>query len=192
MEHYVIFLLPLLMIADYYLTLFGASMYKKAYGNYLVVENFEINPIWQESVNKPEKFDFRYPLMSIVFTALFIAIDTYDVINDNIFQGILGYYIVLYSVINAGHLDRIFLFKYAYTHPGLLKGKVFISYEMSVKMSQYRLVFLFIPLSIIAFYTKSYFAWGGALSVIGAYLTHSGWIKWHRQNNAGAENEVNK
>ncbi len=192
MAHYEIFLLPLLMIADYYLTLIGASLYKQSYGNYFVLDNYELNPMWQSSVGKSEKFDFRHLFMSIVFTIVFMSFDYYNIINEKILQVLLGYYIVLYSLINAGHLENIFIFKYTNTHPSLLKGKVFINYEMSVKRSQYRVLSLFIPLSIIAFYTKSYFAWGGALSTIGAWLTHSSWIKWYRQNSAGVDKVVDK
>lgn len=182
MDHYEIFLLPLLMMADYYLTLAGATLYKQAYGNYFVLDSYELNPVWQESVNKPKKFDFGHAFMSIVFTVVFISIDYYHIINEKMLQGVLGYYIVLYSLINAKHLENISIFKFTNKHSGLLKGKVLINYEMSVKMSQYRMIFLFIPLSIIAFYSNSYFAWGGALSVIGAWLSHSSWLTWYRQN----------
>jgi hypothetical protein len=54
----------------------------------------------------------------------------------------------------------------------MLKGQVFINYEMSLKMSQYKTIF------------------GGAFSVLGLSLSHKSWLKWHMLNEATGNTET--
>lgn len=47
MKHPEVLILPVLMIADYYLTILGSILYSQGYGKHIRFEHYELNPVWQ-------------------------------------------------------------------------------------------------------------------------------------------------
>src|SRR5262245_6019846 len=50
MLHPEVLLVPVLMVLDYYLTLYGAHLAEQSYRRHFKTEHYELNPIWQRAV----------------------------------------------------------------------------------------------------------------------------------------------
>ena len=65
-------LLPILMFADYFLTVVGAVQKEKKYSNHFTVQNYELNPIWQQDIAQKKWLNLRHILFTVLITVLLI------------------------------------------------------------------------------------------------------------------------
>lgn len=72
MQHPEIFLIPLLMLADYFLTLVGAKMAEEKYRLHYKITNYELNPFWQKSVNERRWLNPRHLILVTLITILLL------------------------------------------------------------------------------------------------------------------------
>src|SRR5690242_2440703 len=74
MKHPQILLLPLLMFADYFLTVLGAVLRDKGYSNHFKLEHYELNPVWQKSIRQKRWVNPRHILLTLFVSFGFSAL----------------------------------------------------------------------------------------------------------------------
>ncbi len=184
MHFLVILCIPLLMLADYYLTLYGARLRQlSGYGQFFGNEEYELNPNFQADISNFRRLSRRH-LIAVLFMlfalALFAALSNTDPIVNALFELFMGYLFVLYLTIIGKHLQNLLTFRYLQSHPTEVNGQVSINYFMSLKLSQYQLVTVLLPLLIVAWVTQSLFAIGGVCGLLGLTVYHNLWGRLYR------------
>jgi len=106
-----IFLLPVLMFADYFLTVAGNIQRDKKYSEHFKVEHYELNPIWQKSIAEKKWFNVRHILLTISVTAILAGLLEFGDLPDGLVQVISGAWVVLFSIVIGRHLSNILIFE---------------------------------------------------------------------------------
>ena len=68
MRHPEVLLAPLLMVADYYLTLLGAHLAEHSYRRHFKTAHYELNPFWQSAMVRRQWINLRH-LAGVVLNA---------------------------------------------------------------------------------------------------------------------------
>ncbi|MBP7176915.1 MAG: hypothetical protein KBA53_11975 [Thermoclostridium sp.] len=112
-------IIPLFMMADYYLTLLGEKL-SKEYRKHYVVKEYEVNPLWQKDVNQRKWFNPKQLVLVAVFTALFYFFIRYLYAEDYLLmQLLIGMITAPYVIILGRHLSNLLLFIYIRKNPTL-------------------------------------------------------------------------
>ena len=181
MKNAFVLLLPLLMLIDYYLTLIGARLYGRKYGQHVRLEQYELNPLWQTSINQPRWFNPRHLLLVILITLLLLPLagwGTGSVWFDLFLSGTL---LTSFAFIIGRHLANILTFYVAIKQPEAIEGEVQMSHVMSLRASQHQLFILFVPLLLSTWVTKHPFLIGGVTAVLVLWLVHWLWLWRYRR-----------
>ena len=60
MKHPEIFLLPVFMLADYFLTIYSAVLLDRRYRDFFKINQYELNPLWQKAVASKTWFNPKH------------------------------------------------------------------------------------------------------------------------------------
>ncbi len=175
MDLVLILLPPILMILDYSLTMKSANMVKGKYSEHFSVEQFELNPVWQEDVSKAKKFNIKHLIMVLIAAGLAYSVVKLSIFDEWSSYFVLGIIIIPYATIVGRHISNILTFKYVENYSDTLHGKLIVDYIYTLKLSQHMLIGNIFVLSIIYICTFSSFILGGILGYFSLYVSHSMW-----------------
>lgn len=97
MKHPGILLLPLLMFADYFLTVLGAIAREKIYARHFRMEHYELNPVWQKSIARKQWFNLRHTLAVIALSSLLAWLLEVGDMPDEFNQFVLGTILTMFA-----------------------------------------------------------------------------------------------
>jgi len=181
----IILIIPLLMILDYYLTLWGALLRMCTFGKHIVIQSYELNPIFQRAINNFKIINMQHLVFVLIVTTLFLIINHLNGLATSFGSALVGYFIITYATINARHCANIFTFWYACKHPESMSGIVMLNDKMSITMSMNTLMLSLFPVASIAIATFSSFAFGGTIGIILLIAQHAYWrSKYTKELNA--------
>ncbi len=169
------------MLLDYYLTLIGALLHRKTYGENMRVQYYELNPAFQKSVAQIQWFNPRHFLSVIFVTSILILFSETDHIATPSGQFFLGLLIIMFAAINGRHIGNILTFYFILYHPRQLSGHMYFDHLLTLKISQHQLLFLLFPLIAIGYMYPIPFILGGIASVFIVMLHHATWIARYKQ-----------
>jgi hypothetical protein len=133
MKHPEVFLVPAMMLADYYLTLWGATLSDGGYRDHFKSASYELNPIWRGDIGKLRRFNPRHLLLTAIATGLLIWAGESDVLfSDWFFPVMFGMVLGAFVPILAQHLGNVFLFDFMRRHPNEVEGVVTFSMRYAV------------------------------------------------------------
>jgi hypothetical protein len=179
MLHPEVLLVPILMLADYFLTIAGALLYKRGYGKHVRYENYELNPMWQRSVDAVRWFNPRHLLITAFVTGFLLLVGEHvDPSVEPFYDFYFGLIATLFMIIVGRHLGNILIFLHAIKHPGDLSGEARLSYRVALKASNSQLWQVFLPLVVMAIYEKSAFALGCLCAPPALAVGH---FRWRRK-----------
>ena len=165
---------PVLMLADYTLTILGAKEAAAVYRKHFVLASYELNPLWRQSVDQIRWFNPRHFFLVCLVTALLIAIDQYPLPGIPI-EFPLGMLYCVWGMICGRHLSNLLIFRFVNRHPEVISGEVQLSMRFGLKVSQYTHIGL-APLFIAnAFLTPSEYSTGMAVGAVLIAFVHSIW-----------------
>ena len=172
-----ILLLPVLMIADYYLTILGAVLREKKYGKHFKAETYELNPHYRKDIDSRSLFSFRIIAQVLINSAvLFLCSILFTGGYEFIYWIVLGFYLTLFGYINGLHVSNILSFLYVNRHSHVLDGTVRISHRYSLNSSLFSNFVLFIPLLFVLTFSYSHFVLGALIAVVYKALLGIWWI----------------
>lgn len=178
MKYPQILLLPLMMFADYFLTVLGAVQREKKYSKHFVVQHYELNPIWQKSIAAKKWFNPRHAFSVIVLNAILIALLEFGGLEESSVITLLGVLLTLYAMILGRHINNLLVFRYVDCHPDEISGQVSFAHTLTLSISLYQTLIVLIPLILVATFSRSLFAIGGAIGV-GMFCVIS--LRWRRK-----------
>ena len=184
MKYPIVFLIPALMLLDYFLTVAGRQQYQRYYGQHVHLEQYEMNPVWQQSVAQDRWLNRRHIFMVVFITTLLIGLSsgTGDSFRDYFVFGAL---VTVYLLIIGRHLSNILNFRYCANHPDTLNGEVHINYQASLKASQFQVLGILLPFAFAAGIVKSPFLYGGVTGLVMLTAVHYLWL-WRYQRHKKA------
>lgn len=165
---------PILMVCDYYLTLLGNIYRKKKYGEHFIIETYELNPVWKKDVDKIKWINYRHLILVVLMTVFFYFLSLFG--NEILYNWLSGFFLTLFGMINGRHISNLFLFKYVSTHPAEISGKVYMNHQLTLKISQYQLIILAVPILILTIRNPNSFNIGGLSSCILLFIAHLIWL----------------
>ena len=182
MQHPEVLLVPILMLADYFLTIVGARLYKRGYGKHVRHENYELNPRWQRSIDAGRWFNPRHLLATALVTAVLVYYgESVEPPDDPSYAFLIGLTITLYLIIVGRHLGNILIFRHAINRPADLSGEARLSYRVGLNASQSQLWQVFLPLAAIALYERTAFVCGCLCAPISLAISHLVWARKHQK-----------
>jgi hypothetical protein len=124
MNHPEVFIIPVMMLADHFLTVWGAILSEKKYRQHFKIEHYELNPLWQKNIASKKWFNPRHLIMVAIITLFCFLWSTGWKDPDMVAEGLFGFLTVLFGSIIGGHLANIFIFCMSIVIPNPSKAKL--------------------------------------------------------------------
>jgi len=183
-----VLLLPILMLSDYYLTIFSYVLFNKKYSEYVRFEQYELNPRFQKAINKKEIINVKHLCATLIITGFAIYIAEISPVPHEFVSVILGCLLTIFSVVVGRHIANILLFVYVIKNPNTIKGKIEYTYEATIFISMFYSLIPLIALIIICIYERSLFALGSILGIGSLILAHFRFLKKMKQKKSKMRN----
>ncbi len=131
-----VILTPLLMLADYFLTLLGKKYRERV--PHFQSETYELNPDFRKAVDNNEKVNYRHLAYTAIFT--FAAYMIYKSGDKTFLDFFTGYIVTTFGVVNARHIGNISLFRFSIKNPEEIKGVIHTSHLYNLKNSLFQTI----------------------------------------------------
>ena len=178
--HPEIALLPLLMIADYMLTIYGQKQSLRVYRNHFVVDTYELNPRWREDVERQRWFNPRHLTTVFVATAAIFTLD-YLLVEEWPIELGFALLVGVWAAIIGSHLTNALIFHYVNRNPEIVSGEVRLSHRFVTRISQFTYIGFALPTLAAAAVAPSLYTAGIAGGVLLLPIVHIGWGKSPRK-----------
>lgn len=165
-----------MMLADYFLTVWGAILSEKKYRLHFKIEHYELNPLWQKNIASKKWVNPKHLIAVAIVTLFCFVWSTGWTGPDMVAEGLLGYLTVLFVGIIGNHLTNIFIFLYVNRHPESIQGEIKMSHPLILCMSQFRAFSLLLVLTLIAIFSPTPFVLGGLCSQMTFLFVKLFWI----------------
>lgn len=175
MNHPEVFIIPVLMLSDYFLTVWGAILSEKKYGQHFKFEHYELNPIWQKNIARKQWFNLKHLVIVVAVTIFCFFWSNTWTGTDVGSEALFGYLTILFASINGTHVANILTFLYMIRHPGSVSGEIRMNHPLMLCLSQFRLLSLLLVLIVIAFFSPTPFILGGVGSQVVLLITKLCW-----------------
>jgi hypothetical protein len=172
-----VLLIPVLMLADYYLTVFGAVLGAKAYRQHFRTENYELNPLWQQDIARKRWLNPRHLFLTLVVSVTMLIVTQTVPPGDGFVELLLGAVLVMFACIIGRHLTNIATYAYAVRFPDGIRGQVEISPQTMLVLSLFQSLVVGCPLLMIALLSPSPFALGGLIGVLLLVVVQLFWLR---------------
>ncbi|HSG31910.1 MAG TPA: hypothetical protein VLB82_10230 [Thermodesulfobacteriota bacterium] len=177
MNHPEILLLPIMMFADYFLTILGAIKIEQGYSKHFKTEHYELNPQWQQDVKEIKWFNIKHIIVTILVTIGLGYIFESFYLPYALIKMLIGCILVLYAMIIGRHITNLLIFSYVNRNPGHISGEVNMTHEFVLYLSLFQTVMVLVPIILIAIFSNSYFSYGGAIGITLFILVNYQWIR---------------
>ena len=177
MKHPEALLLPVMMFADYFLTVLGAIWSEKGYSKHFKIQHYELNPIWQKQIEEKKWFNPRHIVLTLLLSALLIFLLERGDLPANFAGAVLGCVLVLYGMVLGRHFSNVLLFSHLIRRPDEISGQVALSHELVLSLSLYQMSIVVIPIALIVVFAPSAFASGGVAGVLLFLAINLGWLR---------------
>jgi hypothetical protein len=181
MKHPEIFLVPAFMLADYYLTLVGAALKDRKYGEHFKTRHYELNPVWQRQVAQLKWFNPRHLLVTALVAALLAFVAESGTLPGWLVTGLLGCLLVLFGAVIGRHLSNILTFNHMIRKPDGISGQVAMSHGLLLALSLHQSLTVFLPVALIALFAPGPFTVGAVFGGLLHVMIHLVWLLRHRR-----------
>jgi hypothetical protein len=176
MNHLEVFIIPVMMLADYFLTVWGAILSEKKYQQHFKIENYELNPLWQKSIAQKKWFNLKHLAIVLIITFFCFIWSNGWKDPDPFSEGLFGYFTILFASIIGIHLANILTFDFIIRNPDSISGEIKMSHPLLLCISQFRLLSLLFILILAAVFSPTPFIIGGLCSQIVLLITKLVWL----------------
>ncbi|MGD0815068.1 MAG: hypothetical protein ABSA83_15795 [Verrucomicrobiota bacterium] len=176
MNHPELLLIPLMMLLDYFLTVWGAVLSERKYRHHFKIEHYELNPAFQSSVARKQWLNPKHLGIVSALTVICFWWSSVWRGQDVFAECLFGYLTILFASIIGRHASNILTFYYHIRHPECVSGEVRMSHLLALNNARFRGLSLFFPLILIAFFSPSPFVIGGVLSQVALFFVHLKWL----------------
>jgi hypothetical protein len=174
MRHPELIVVPILMFADYVLTILGAKSAAVVYRNHFTMPSYEMNPVWRKSVDTLRWFNPRHAALVVLIGAGLVFLDR-SAMPDDALELTLGMLFGVYGAVCGRHLTNLMLFRYLNRHPDEISGQVQLSMRLVLKMSQFTYLGMIPVFVVVAILAPMTYTVGVLLGLVTVVFAHSVW-----------------
>jgi hypothetical protein len=176
MNHPEIIAVPVLMLADYTLTILGAKESAAVYRKHFVLASYELNPLWRKSVDEIHWFNPRHFALVCIVTLLLVIVDQ-NVLPEWPIELGLGMLFGAWGMVCGRHLTNLLIFRFLKHHPEQISGQVNLSIRLTLKISQFTCLGVAPLFAATAILAPNQYTIGIALGVVVLAGVHSIWAR---------------
>jgi len=181
MKHPEVFLITILMLLDYYMTVLNNIKREKKASEFFKYEYFELNPIFQKAVSKNQWFNLHHLILTLLVTGLIVIFSELFKIDDFIVKIAISYLIVTFGMMVGRHLYNFFSNNYIEKEPNSLSGQLSFTHQYTLHDSMYMNFQVAIPIILIGILIPHPYVIGGILSIFSQTIVHISWIRKHHK-----------
>lgn len=175
MRHPEIFIATAMLLADYYLTIWGAKLALRGYRDHFKSESYELNPVWRDDVAKFKLFNVRHLALAAVMTALLWWAGEMDV-EPWFFPLMFGMVLGAFIPVLCQHVGNIYIFDFMHRHPNEVEGVVTFTMRYSIMASLSQGVSILVLLIVIAALTREMIVFGMLFGAVVLTLARLRWL----------------
>jgi len=171
---------PLLMLADYFLTLRVRTVLEKEYLKRFQVAEYELNPLWRKDVGRLRWFNPRHLCLVLL---MWVAVATVSVLARETpgaeFAGrlLLGALVTPFALVVGRHLANLATGWRLLRHPEEVRGAVQLDLSHLLATSRYQVAGALLPLAAAAFWVRDPFLWGSLAGGLALVAAHYRWAR---------------
>jgi len=181
MKHPEIILLPVLMLADYFLTVLGAIRKERKYAVHFKTQHYELNPVWQKTIAQKKWFTPRHLLLTLLTSGVLAFLVESGNMPDAFAKGMFGCLFVLFGMIIGRHLSNLLIFRYLDRHPQDIAGEITMAHALMLTISSCQNLVVAVPMVLLAIFSPTPFVLGGLVGTLLLFVIHFKWIRKHRK-----------
>ena len=181
MKHPELILVPIFMLADWFLTIAGAIQRDKKHRDHFKVQHYELNPIWQERVAQRKWVSPKHLLLTVALSAALICLAESSGPGDAFIEGVAGWILVFYAMLLGRHICNLMVFGYLIRRPEEISGQVTMAHALALSISMYQYMVAAVPLALICIFSPSPFVIGGLVGASSMFALHMWWRRKHRK-----------
>lgn len=164
---WMILVILILSVLDYYLTVFGSNLYKKSFAD--SVEYKSARELSSEQGKKRSLLGSGFLWLKLLLILVILIIwlqakTTQSLTVEKLYFFILGFTFFNFLIIDLRHLQSIFIFSYAAKNSEEISGKISYHRSFSLMQSAFQLVLPFVLILVIFAFHPSFFLFGGILA----------------------------
>lgn len=187
MKHPEIILAPILMFADYFLTVLGAVWREGTHSRYFKTRHYELNPAWQREIAGKRWFNPRHIVLTLLLCGILAGLIEFGDLPEALVQAVLGFVFIVFGTIIGRHLSNLLTFRRLGRGAGEISGYVTMSHALTLSISMYQYLVAVIPLGIIAAFNPTPFVLGGLGGAVLVMLVHLAWLRRHKKQSVGKD-----
>jgi hypothetical protein len=176
MRHPEVLLAPLLMVADYYLTLLGAYLAEQSYRRRFNTAHYELNPFWQSAMVRRQWINLRHLAGVVLVGSLLVLLTDVSELDDVFLNTLIGFVLTCYGLVLGRHLSNILTFVHLARSPDDVTGEIQLSHNFVLSLSIYQLLVAGVPIGFIAIFSPSDFVFGAFAAVVALALVNTLWL----------------
>lgn len=177
MQYPEVLIIPVLMFLDYYLTIWGAIQRTKAHSKYILIENYELNPMWQNDIKQRKLFNIKQIVLTIAFFIFLIYVFEFYDLSVWYKEGLFGFLLIHNGMLVGRHVSNILTYNYVEKNSDSLNGQIKLSHQFSLHHSQYQYFVVIVPMVAIAILNPKPFTIGCAVGALNSIIYHKLWIR---------------
>ena len=184
MRHPEVLFVPVLMVLDYYLTLYGAHLAEQSYRRHFKTEHYELNPIWQSAVARRHWINLRHLALVVLMGGILVLLAEVLELESEFLNPLLGFVLTSYGVLLGRHLSNILTFAHLTRCPEEVVGEVRLSQSFVISLSIYQLLAVGLPIIFVAIFSPSGFVFGAVTAVLTMGSVKTLWLVRSRKTRA--------
>ena len=184
MRHPEVLFVPVLMVLDYYLTLYGAHLAEQSYRRHFKTEHYELNPIWQSAVARRHWINLRHLALVVLMGGILVLLAEVLELESEFLNPLLGFVLTSYGVLLGRHLSNILTFAHLTRCPEEVVGEVRLSQSFVISLSIYQLLAVGLPIIFVAIFSPSGFVFGAVTAVLTIGSVKTLWLVRSRKTRA--------
>jgi hypothetical protein len=190
MNHPEVILVPLLFLADYFLTVFGAILKEKKYDEFFKTEQYELNPVWQHAIGKKKWFNPRLLGWAVLLAGFLVSLEFANVPNE-IIHGFVACFVLLFGATIGRHLSNILTFRRLIKKSDDISGQITMSHALVLTLSLYQSVAVVVPVVLLVIFYPSPALIGAFIGSLLLFAIHLGWIRRYKKKVEASNKPVN-
>ena len=184
MRHPEVLFVPVLMVLDYYLTLYGAHLAEQSYRRHFKTEHYELNPIWQSAVARSHWINLRHLALVVLVVGMLALLAEVLELESVFLNPLLGFVLTSCGLVLGRHLSNILTFAHLARRPDEVVGEVRLSHSFVLSLSIYQLLAVGLPIIFVAIFSPSGFALGAVAAVLTMGSVKTLWLLRSRKTRA--------
>jgi hypothetical protein len=183
MRHPEVLLVPVLMLSDYYLTLYGLRLAEQSYLRHFKIPHYELNPIWQRAIARRQWFN-RWHAAVLLVGCILVGLAEIMQVDDTLLDPMIGFLLAFYGLLLSQHLSNLLTFSHLNRHPDEVTGEVHLAQTFVLRLSIHQLLPVAAPIAVIAIYSPNEFVLGAMVAVLLMAILKTVWLARARRIHA--------